>query len=342
MYGVSSVVDLSAAGTGYTAGASIGGTECAYLGTVTNAAGNPVNTQAGLKLVGSGTNVTNRYQLWLTDWGGTPSGDNYAILQQGSGPTNRLEAELTLGPSTQVAVDGSTASLGIVGDGNTWAYTASTWSASNAAVPGFVQALSRSNTVGTHTIVQSGNITSAYYAYGSNGSAFKLTGQLFCAVDGTPSSTSMPGRWQFYTTPSGSLSPSESFRLDNAGAAYFPRIGTTASAANAFINNASSPVNSLLRSTSSLRYKADVSEIPQQRLDALRALRPIEYRSLASADDPEMRFVGYAAEDVAAIDPALVATDGEGRPDGVMYDRVLLLQLAALQAEVDALKTRLM
>jgi hypothetical protein len=127
---------------------------------------------------------------------------------------------------------------------------------------------------------------------------------------------------------------------DNTGAMQFPRVGTTASAANAFLDSGSSPVNNLLRSTSSLRYKTAVREIPQARIDAIAALRPIEYSSLGEHDDPATRFVGYAAEDVAAIDPALVCNDADGRPDGVMYDRVLLLKMAAVERRMTELEAR--
>lgn len=122
---------------------------------------------------------------------------------------------------------------------------------------------------------------------------------------------------------------------------YFPGITTTASAANAFIDNASSPVNSLLRSTSSLRYKDRVSEIPNDRIAAAAMLRPIEFSSLASADDKNARFIGYAAEDVHRIDPGLVSLDAAGRPDGVMYDRLLLLQIEALKQELKELREKL-
>ena len=49
------------------------------------------------------------------------------------------------------------------------------------------------------------------------------------------------------------------FEIGPGGNVYFPGIGTTASAANAVVNNGSSPANELLRSTSSLKYKTDGS-----------------------------------------------------------------------------------
>lgn len=123
--------------------------------------------------------------------------------------------------------------------------------------------------------------------------------------------------------------------LDTAGAVFLPNIGTTASAANAFINNASSPVNSLLRSTSSIRYKQDVANLDHAVADKLLALRPVSYRSKAPADDPEALWYGLIAEEVAAIEPRLVhySPDAAGNlvPDSVQYDRVGVLLLDLIQ-----------
>lgn len=99
-------------------------------------------------------------------------------------------------------------------------------------------------------------------------------------------------------------SMTEGFRVDLTGAAYFPAVGTTASAANAYIDNASS--NKLLRSTSSIRYKTDVIDVPADAVDRLMTLRPVRYRSLAPADNGAWSYYGLIAEEVAQVDPRLV------------------------------------
>jgi hypothetical protein len=103
-------------------------------------------------------------------------------------------------------------------------------------------------------------------------------------------------------------------------------------------------------------------------MDATLAIEPIWFRSLASADDPSWSFYGLAAEDVAEIDPRLVNwgyrqedytlvirqqgkqdeygeyvrnPDAKLVPDGVQYDRVAILQIAALKARIEALEQRL-
>lgn len=132
--------------------------------------------------------------------------------------------------------------------------------------------------------------------------------------------------------------------IDSTGAVFVPNVGTTASAANAFINNASSPANSLLRSTSSIRYKQDVTDLDHAVADKLLALRPVSYRSKATADDPNAVWYGLIAEEVAAIEPRLVhySPDESGVqvPDGVQYDRVGVLLLDLVQ-RMDARLTAL-
>lgn len=120
--------------------------------------------------------------------------------------------------------------------------------------------------------------------------------------------------------------------VGTSGQVYFPPLGTTASAANAFLNSGSTPANQLLRSTSSRRYKHDIQDLVDS--SVLDRLRPITYRSLAEADDPMREWYGFIAEEVHEVDPRLVhyARDPEGAeiPDGVQYDRVVVLLVAAI------------
>lgn len=113
------------------------------------------------------------------------------------------------------------------------------------------------------------------------------------------------------------------------GSVMLPTITTTASAANAFIDNANS--NNILRATSSRRYKRDIGDL----LDAERVvmhLRPVKFHSLAAADNPNAWYYGLVAEEVATLEPSLVNYDKYGRPDGVQYDRVQVWMLPMVQA----------
>lgn len=115
-----------------------------------------------------------------------------------------------------------------------------------------------------------------------------------------------------------------------SGSVALPNIGTTASAANAFLDSGS--FNNLLRSTSSIRYKRDVHTLCAERArDIIRGLRVVSYRSKAPSDDPKRVHYGLIAEEVAKLDTALVTFDAQGRPDGVQYERVAMLMLPLLQ-----------
>lgn len=98
----------------------------------------------------------------------------------------------------------------------------------------------------------------------------------------------------------------DAMTLDDDSNVFFPNIGTTASAANAFLDSGSSPANSLLRSTSSIRYKTEVEDIEPNRADAILSMRPVWYRSLCDNDRKDWSWYGLIAEEVAELEPRLV------------------------------------
>jgi hypothetical protein len=157
--------------------------------------------------------------------------------------------------------------------------------------------------------------------------------------------------------------------LAPSGALRLPGIGTTAAAANAVLDPGDG--NRLLRSTSSERYKRDIENLERTRAAAVLDLRPVWYRSTASADRADWSWYGLLAEEVAAVDPRLVhwgyqdqdyetiATidpetgeavstrrlkpDAVLVPDGVQYERltVLLIDVVRrLREQVDVLEVR--
>ena len=169
-------------------------------------------------------------------------------------------------------------------------------------------------------------------------------------------------------------------------ASYFPGVGTTASAANAYLNSGSSPGNQLLRSTSSLAYKDEVEPMWEEVADrVVMGLKPIWYRSKAPADRKDHSWYGVSAEDLAELEPRLVhygyqerhydkivepehwldfeRPDGRKErrwvpefvryelkpgaqmvPDGVMYDRLVVMSIDVLRRlvhRVDGIDQRL-
>jgi hypothetical protein len=162
---------------------------------------------------------------------------------------------------------------------------------------------------------------------------------------------------QFRVSSDGSLWQA-ALRIAADGAVSFPAVTTTAAAANAVLDSGAG--NTLLRSTSSRRYKHDIRPLDPDVADRVLALSPVRYRSAAAQDRAEWSWYGLLAEDVAAVDPRLVHWTGEDnpdegrpaqlRPDAVQYDRlsVLLIDvvrrqraaIAGLTARIETLEGR--
>ncbi|MBP1873552.1 hypothetical protein J2Z19_003267 [Ensifer adhaerens] len=77
---------------------------------------------------------------------------------------------------------------------------------------------------------------------------------------------------------------------------------TSASAANVFVASN----GTLVRATSSGRYKIDVEDLWPEYRDVIMELRPVWYRSLCSIDNPDWSYIGFIAEEVGVIEPRLV------------------------------------
>jgi len=77
---------------------------------------------------------------------------------------------------------------------------------------------SRSTTIGSYTIVQSGDQLGGVYFYGDDGTDLVSQGaSIVAAVDGTPGVDDMPGRLVFNTTADGASTPTERMRIDSSG-----------------------------------------------------------------------------------------------------------------------------
>jgi hypothetical protein len=140
------------------------------------------------------------------------------------------------------------------------------------------------------------------------------------------------GSFNVYAAPSVSGGSNRTYIntmvADVTGAIFWPNIGTTASAANCFLNAASTPTNNMLRSTSSRRYKTNIQDLVDD--GALLKLRPVTYTSTSQHDDPATVHLGLIAEEVAEIDPRLVHF-ADGKPESVQYERLTVLLLAHIQ-----------
>jgi hypothetical protein len=105
-----------------------------------------------------------------------------------------------------------------VGDGTAaQGFAAFGWVNSATFNPRIDFAKSRSGTIGTHTVVQSGDVIGQVNFNGSDGTAFIQAATITAAVDGTPGTNDMPGRLVFSTTADGASTPTERMRIDSAG-----------------------------------------------------------------------------------------------------------------------------
>lgn len=76
---------------------------------------------------------------------------------------------------------------------------------------------SNNNTVGSHTVVASGDALGVVRFSGSDGTNFIRGAQIVAQVDGTPGPSDMPGRLIFSTTADGASSPTERYRIASDG-----------------------------------------------------------------------------------------------------------------------------
>jgi len=87
---------------------------------------------------------------------------------------------------------------------------------------------SNSATVGTNTIVASGDVLGILQWSGADGTNYIRSVEFRAEVDGTPGTNDMPGRMVFRTTADGASSTTERFRIDNAGRLGIGSSGTQA------------------------------------------------------------------------------------------------------------------
>ena len=109
-------------------------------------------------------------------------------------------------------------SAAVVGTGGFFRYS------NNTDGPALVFSKSRSDTLGTQSVVLSEDTVGFLGFTGSDGTAFQTAATIRAQIDGTPGTNDMPGRLTFSTTADGAASPTERMRITSAGRVG---IGTT-------------------------------------------------------------------------------------------------------------------
>ena len=84
--------------------------------------------------------------------------------------------------------------------------------------PWIVLQRSRNSTIGSHTVVNSGDILGGIQFNGSDGNSFESGAYIKCELDGSAGDGDMPGRLVFSTTADSESTPTERMRITSAGA----------------------------------------------------------------------------------------------------------------------------
>ena len=132
-----------------------------------------------------------------------------------------LQGSLVVG---HTALDGITSSephIQIHNTGNP-AFGAFRW-ADSAYGPINYMGKSRSGTIGTHALVENGDILGEIKFLGDDASDFNsVSASIGAAIDKAPGDNDMPGRLVFSTTADGAVAPTERMRIDSSGAVTKP------------------------------------------------------------------------------------------------------------------------
>ena len=203
---------------------SIGGTDANTFSnyrTLTIGGGGAV-TGSGLDLERSDGNI---YARFFGDADGVQiqaaqSGDSIRFEGAGGSEHARINGDGNLlvgsenardlgGLSSQkIAIESTSGSacLGIINNQNSTGF------------PSLRFAKSRGSSVGSNTVVQSGDPLGGLVFCGADGTDMVSIGaQIICDVDGTPGSNDMPGRLEFHTTADGSATSTERMRIHSGG-----------------------------------------------------------------------------------------------------------------------------
>lgn len=134
-------------------------------------------------------------------------------------------------PVATVSVFGHTASvdlqgvpkLQVMGNASNTAMASISGFANDATTAGLLElSKSRHATTGSNTIVQSGDSLGGVVVLGANGSSYTYAASIVWQVDGTPgASNDMPTRMLVRTTPDGSGTMTEAWRVDSAQKTIF-------------------------------------------------------------------------------------------------------------------------
>ena len=307
-----------------------------------------------------------------------------ALTVSGSAPADSVNIDA----SGRLLVGTSTARTNMFNTPSSYGATlqveGTTYNSSSASIitnstidnPVLFLARSKGATVGSNTIVSSGDCVGEVQFQANDGSEFVELAAIQAYVDGTPGANDMPGRLSFSTTADGASSPTERMRITNGGDFYFNTTVSTKTTDGFRIENGGAPnvsrgasgtfmqffhsgsgsqiggiTNSggtatAYNTSSDYRLKENV-EPAVEGIIRLQQLKPSRFNFIS---DPDKTVDGFIAHEVQAVVPEAVtgekdAVDDDGNPvyQGIDQSKLVPLLTAALQeaiGEIESLKAR--
>jgi len=333
---------------------NIGSASIGSLGTTVwnqiNSLNTGVNTLGANKLNLSGGTLTGALALSagtsslpsLTTSGDTDTGIYFPAANTIGISTNGSEqarmdstGRLSFGGSTfttRLDTSNITPRLQVLGADRTYSSTLNAQFSADQNSSGLYFAKSRNATIGSHTIVQSGDDLGSISFGGSDGTNIVDAARILVEVDGTPGTNDMPGRIIFYTTADNASSPTERLRIANDGSISMTVGSTTSNAANLFIaTTASGSVTGLIqRSTSSIKYKTNITDY-NKGIEKLLQLRPVNYNGI---NDGDKQFAGFIAEEIHDLGlTEFVQYNENNEPESLAYPNMVALLTKAIQEQ---------
>jgi hypothetical protein len=205
------------------------------------------------------------------------------------------------------------------------------------------------NTQGVPVAVTSGQTLLSIGAQGylNNGTwpSSTVAASLHAVAAQTHSPTAQGAKWQFFVTKINTTTTSVALDLGDDRQFFAPGVDSHVTAAAPNVNVETGTGSGWLRrSTSSRLYKRDIRDLnPDAKF--IDKLRPVLYRPRTDVGGGNRDFVGLIAEEVVDAGGRDYVFFGEkDQPEGVMYDRLVVVAISELQSlrrRVSELEARL-
>ena len=245
-----------------------------------------------------------------------------------------------------------------------------------SAAPSILLSKSKSDTLGTNTLVSNNHKVGSLQFRGADGSAFRQAAEIFVEIDGTSGASDMPGRLVFACTPDGSTSSTERVHIrqdgqlrhfaDTTPSAVFSTVNTGSTnkliqgrsggssidslGTEVFIVRADGDVentNNSYTAISDVKLKENIVDANSQWSD-LKALRVRNYNFKEETNYSTHTQIGLVAQEVETVSPGLVSESPDIDDDGndlgtttkaVNYSVLYMKAVKALQEAMERIET---